>query len=1427
MSCQLVKLATISNVTRLKSYLFPSGQDANEQDASSRPFSDAWDWPVDDAEPGAEPRSTKDIDRWPQECVVALSPTADVMALGRRNAVAFLTAKHEVAERNDWKFEVSFHSEQLSATNGDSVTAILCLPMSSQKRSYQGGPDWTCIIVGLKSGYIQMYTDDGRLLLNQLLHEEPVLSLKCQTYVPRRFSGFGEQPDEVRVTYPHAVVCIEGFGLFQTLRACRNQLARGEAGSLGSSTVTPPPLSYKKWGPQEMRRVQDCEVVGTVAPRFFDQMVTESLRKAHGGTARFSPTASSLMCATGSDPFVGFYYAKEGFVQPLLSDVAVAVASRVKNFLADSLLGKLTKTQPEEAKAPPVEPAASVPMRCGIFDKHRKGMRIFLSPSKQLAAVTDTVGRITLFNVFHNNAMRIWKGYRDAECGWVEVEDSSPETAVNGVPRRTQFLIVYAPRWGLVEVWCPHQSSRVAAFQVGKGGRLLYSNYTLMGLNNVLVKTVRPHTYPCCYLTAEGKLYAVAVPFHRVLSERSRARDWQLLNEVQVLLKEEAHAPSGGDEAQLVARLGRLLRDMKAPSVQQQALEKIVYSSKASHFVVSSVLGALEPKFQEQQPAPEGDEEMSCDYDAELLNETCRRLRQLCQLHKAVDKSQVDDIYEPSSVDISPEEVSDELSMPLKKVTRVVTSVTRYLPLWTSASSKRVTFGDESPVALPVFLGCFELVGDGHLARDRSSDDGPLPVTLKADVDCRQLGNFLFSRALATTGHHESLLAALKKSGITPSSLVQCLLNEWLSSTWAVGNKRAWCLFGSLLKSLVEMAGVEAHFTASLTMSPWWRGVRTVLAASPNLPAAYVGAAVVSAVAREFLQYPSPQEKEEGEDATKEEEGETVGAKTEDANKPASQQPPPRGDRDDPVVINDDGEVEEDSWEPVVIELDHWEALLGKLEDVLVLASLLRRPLPSSTSEKGSLETHSAEARLLPEIREISLSALFARGQGIITELVSAWACDLQMTPEDLQRLTKLTFPKDLESQEDGIDLHFVRVRRRFARSLELDSLLVNCASEQLVRWDRDRDQIDRLAKASGFLAAVSSSILKNGVGLIIWKTFLQKRFEALVLLMEKMGKTPKDRICRRDVEISDIHLEPFVRFCTEVLESIVDASLGPEAESLPVLPQEPLWADVGLREESSSSSSSSSSLRPQSLVGHALGQRPPNLASVRHHQLLATVAHVVVLFGMRSVRPLSLFTPTVRKAFFQDLHSPLQAPVAAPSSSLRSSPQQSFLLRAASAVMQSLPDNPSASVLGSTFGWMNRLLDLACSWGEDRDLVRRHCVCELYSAGHDILGREVSLAVKDRAQLASCLLVIAGQRTHHLLFMNDGHRPSQMALLPPHIGTWLLALDLSNLRCCNPPVVQTVNLLQNILGMLPEDHQEYRLALSLLDVLESVPAPS
>ena len=65
------------------------------------------------------------------------------------------------------------------------------------------------------------------MLLHQLLHEDPVLKVKCQTWQPDvSFINF-EQVEELVILYPTSLVIIDGFSLYQSLRGCRNQLARG------------------------------------------------------------------------------------------------------------------------------------------------------------------------------------------------------------------------------------------------------------------------------------------------------------------------------------------------------------------------------------------------------------------------------------------------------------------------------------------------------------------------------------------------------------------------------------------------------------------------------------------------------------------------------------------------------------------------------------------------------------------------------------------------------------------------------------------------------------------------------------------------------------------------------------------------------------------------------------------------------------------------------------------------------------------------------------------------------------------------------------------------------------------------------------------------------------------------------------------------
>ncbi|KAH3851377.1 hypothetical protein DPMN_093857 [Dreissena polymorpha] len=56
------------------------------------------------------------------------------------------------------------------AIGSEFVTSLLCLPLASQKMSTQGAPDWTCVLVGLSSGFVRIYTEVNTSLLTLLHH---------------------------------------------------------------------------------------------------------------------------------------------------------------------------------------------------------------------------------------------------------------------------------------------------------------------------------------------------------------------------------------------------------------------------------------------------------------------------------------------------------------------------------------------------------------------------------------------------------------------------------------------------------------------------------------------------------------------------------------------------------------------------------------------------------------------------------------------------------------------------------------------------------------------------------------------------------------------------------------------------------------------------------------------------------------------------------------------------------------------------------------------------------------------------------------------------------------------------------------------------------------------------------------------------------
>ncbi|CAB1335014.1 unnamed protein product [Coregonus sp. 'balchen'] len=563
----------------------------------------------------------------------------------------------------------------------------------------------------------------------QLLNEDPVLRLKCRTYEIPRHPGVTEQHEELSILYPAALVTIDGFSLFQSLRACRNQVAR--AAAAGSEVVQPPPLAYKKWGLQDMDAIVDHSSVGIMTLCVFDQMKNASILGGFHASVKGSLPAMSQYITVGGGPYTGFYYAIEGSSQPLLSHVALAVASKLTSALftaASGWLGwkKQNEEEPTQKQKPKVEPATPLAVRFGLPDSRRHGESICLSPCNTLAGVTDDFGRVMLLDVGRGIAIRMWKGYRDAQLGWVQVSEGRGESSPSApLPRRhAQFLVIYAPRRGILEVWGTQQGPRVGAFTVGKHCRLLYAGYRLMGVNSVTSQGWQLHTQQVCLFDpATGVLRTITVPFHLALSDKKseRAKDMHLLKRLTTLLKNrEVEADILESEAQSV------LLDIKHPAIKKQALESLLANKNAPVSCLTNITRVLLASLRGKDP----------EAVDEALLQLCSSQLKLLQLY--TDIQQLHSTVEAST---DTHTMPTEVAGVEEELARVSLILQRYTEL-TSGSRPSVSFAQDSPDgSLPVRSFLSQMECDGEEIRkvcDTLQETGISPQHLLVRSACVQ-----------------------------------------------------------------------------------------------------------------------------------------------------------------------------------------------------------------------------------------------------------------------------------------------------------------------------------------------------------------------------------------------------------------------------------------------------------------------------------------------------------------------------------------------------------------------------------------------------------------------------------------------------------------------------------------------------------------
>ncbi|TKC39586.1 hypothetical protein EI555_008291, partial [Monodon monoceros] len=1288
---------------------------------------------------------------WLQDCVLSLSPTNDLMVITREQKAVFLVPKwkHSDKGKEEMQFAVGW-SGSLSVEEGECVTSALCIPLASQKRSSTGRPDWTCIVVGFTSGYVRFYTESGVLLLSQLLNEDPVLQLKCRTYEIPRHPGVTEQNEELSILYPAAIVTIDGFSLFQSLRACRNQVAKAAAS--GNENIQPPPLAYKKWGLQDIDTIIDHASIGIMTLSPFDQMKTASNIGGYNAAIKNSPPAMSQYITVGSNPFTGFFYALEGSTQPLLSHVALAVASKLTSALFNAA-------------------------RFGLPDSRRHGESICLSPCNTLAAVTDDFGRIILLDVARGIAIRMWKGYRDAQTGWIQIVedlhervpekvDFSPFGSPQGPSRVAQFLVIYAPRRGILEVWSTQQGPRVGAFNVGKHCRLLYPGYKIMGLNNVTSQNWQPQTYQICLVDpVSGSVKTVNVPFHLALSDKKseRAKDMHLVKKLGALLK--AKSPN----LDLIeTEIKELILDIKYPATKKQALEGILASTRLPFSCLRNITQTLMDTLQNQ--------ELEC-VDEGLLQFCANKLK-LLHLYESV--SQLNSIDFHSDTPFSDNDLAVLLRLDEKELLKLQALLEKYKQ---ENSRTAVRFSDDKDGVLPVktFLEYLDYEKD------------VINIKKISEEDRVALGSFFFWKCLCGESSTEDMCHALESAGLSPQLLLSLLLSVWLSKEKDILDKpQSVCCLHTMLCLLSKMKVAIEETWDSQSVSPWWQQMRTACIQSEHNGAALLSAHVGHAVAAQISN-----------------------SLTE---KKFSQ-----------TVSGTDSEALTDSWEALSLDTEYWKLLLKQLEDCLLLQTLLHSKVNASTSKASSLQ-----AEPLPKL---SVKKLLEGGKGGIADSVAKWIFKQDVSPEALKLANKERDAENSDEPKEGINRGLSEVSevemdlgaipdllylayKQFPCSLELDVLHAHCCWEYVVQWNKDPEEALFFVRSIEHLEHILNAHVQNGIALMMWNTFLVKRFSSATYLMDKVGKAPKDRLCRRDVGMSDTAMTSFLGCCWDLLQTLMEADVSRDEMQVPVLDTEDAWLAVE---------------GPVSIVELALEQRHIHYPLVEHHSVLCSLLYAVMRFSLKAVKPLSLFDSKGKNAFFKDLTSIQLLPSGEMDANFISVRQQ-FLLKVVSAAVQARhavtkdkgsSEEAMTTLFGKDQDWPVLALDLAHHLQVSEDVVRRHYVGELYSYGADHLGEEAILQVQDKEVLASQLLVLIGQRLAHAVLRTQTREGLELlARLPPTLCTWLKAMNPQDLQNTEVPIATTAKLVNKVIELLPENHGQYSLALHLTEAVEAIAIP-
>ncbi|KAI8422328.1 hypothetical protein MSG28_006198 [Choristoneura fumiferana] len=1045
----------------------------------------------------------KEDTSWLSQCTVSLSPCGNLLAVGYRSRLCLLTSQWiRSTDRNTYLIS-------WSGSLPSNITAMLALSICPSHQSSQG---LTMVVFALHQHWA--------LLSMEKLDELPVMRISCHT------GSYGTLPDDIHVLFQTSVCIISGTSLFQLLRSAKAQLAKVQAGVQENYSVDNRSLSIRKWSFSDQEQINDAAVVGLELKNSYDHLLSASTYGGYDTWYRSIPPMNTLILGAGVKPYVGFHYALEGGTTPPLQDVARAVAHKIKSALPYPLhqpSGGYCLNSATAAQEPQVRVEA-LSLRAALRDGARAGAVAAVAPDRRLAAVADSLGRVAVLDVARGHLIRLFKGYRDAQCAFVQVfeqDSKKPQLSVIKEVRKATFLIIYNPKKGLIDIRLMQRGNRVAVFTATKNGKLIYNTCGLVGAEKSYThKKLNLPEMQCVLIDPDGKLKKFVIPFFYALEgeHSNRSKDLHILRDLREFIKKTL---SGTDnfETEIVDKASKL----KTLDLQKHCLEMLVRNYEIPSKVVISCLKLFWDNI-ESIDSLTSQELLTKRYFANLglltlfyrsiNNEPTHEMTEL--MTKIYNYLNIEKgLAEDTSLDVEEEEERPDFHL-LEDDNCILE---RLLILsqengYREHQHARVKFAESKSHEFKEITSCFLL------------EETSKYLVLKPELPVEKLNKLASDvfKAIFKMNDIAMLTSILKNSSIDPKEVMKLVIMHLMNMPL---EEISIDLIEKLISVLyyTSYAAEEARNISYNEVYPWWQDIRDLLVNMSCPLRSMIVAMACKAVSKIYeIKY---------------------------------------------------SEIEEEAWESLTKENAKWGILIGKLEDISLLTIIL-------------MFKDKFDGNHLPKLQfddiSINLKYIYTRGKGSVTELIAKWLCGMGVVPEAIvanELMENQTGVGDDESDdEDSASYPFLEnnrvhvdknpkifkwlslLRQQFPLSTSADYIIANMCWEYAMAWQADMQHIGKLLAVVGCLRNISDAHLRLGLFAIIWATYIRHVFEASCRLVSKVGKLPKEPLCLQDVGFGNTVLVNFLEATTQYLDEFLKYSTTSIDHEKREIQYEKIWDD-------------------------------------------------------------------------------------------------------------------------------------------------------------------------------------------------------------------------------------------------------------------------